>query len=238
MPPLPKTLKKWIADSYEYLGLVLMSSFAWFGITLGGMALIAGLRRHPVLVLILFAAFYVFLVAPLTAAVFYLAKKMITRDDPSLLDLLAGFKQFLTASWMLGLVQIVLTFIVVVNAWFYLTHGGMIVRVLGILTLYVLIIWLMSAVYHFPIMIEQRPGTFKIVKRGFLLALDNPAFTGGVFLAIILLTCFSGATLLGLPLLYMGMLSILETRAMRAVFVKYELLEPEKEYKPEEETPA
>ena len=43
MPPLPKILKKWIADSYEYLGLVLMSSFAWFGITLGGMALIVGL---------------------------------------------------------------------------------------------------------------------------------------------------------------------------------------------------
>jgi len=236
MPPLPKVLKKWLADSYEYLGLVLSASFIWFGISLGGMALITSLRRFPVLVFALLAAYYVLLVSPLTTAVFYLAKKMVTRDDPSLLDLIAGFKQFLAASWVLGLAQIILTLTVVVNAWFYLTHGGIFVRILGVLTLYILIVWMMSAVYHFPLLIEQRPGTFKIIKRGFLLALDSPAFTGGVFLAIILLTCFSAATLLGLPLLYMGMLSILETKALRAVFVKYGLLEPEKEYKPEEET--
>ncbi|HET6453710.1 MAG TPA: hypothetical protein VFI02_04845 [Armatimonadota bacterium] len=235
MPPLPKVLKKWLGDSYEYLGLVLMSSFIWFGITLSGIGLIVGLRSRPVLVIVLLAAHYVLVISPLTAAVLNLAKSMVTRDEPSLLDLIRGFKEFLTASWMLGLVQLLLTLVIVVNAWFYLTHGGIVIRILGVLTTYVLILWMMSAVYHFPILIEQRPGTFRTIKRGFLLTLDNPGFTAGVFLAIILLTCFSAATLLGLPLLYMGMLGILETRALRAVFVKYEILEPEKEYKPEDD---
>ena len=235
MPPLLKVLKKWLADSYEHLGLVLMCSFAWFGITLGGVALITSLRSHPALVIGLLAGFWVIVVAPATSAVFFLAKKMVTRDEPSLLDLVLGFRQFLTPSWMLGLAQVFLTLMIAVNAWFYLTHGGIALRILGVLAMYVLIIWMMSAIYHFPVLIEQRAGTFKIMKRGFLLALDNPGFTAGVFLAIILLTCFSAATLLGLPLLYMGMLSILETRALRAVFVRYELLQPEKEYKPEDE---
>ena len=235
MPPLTKVLKKWLADSYEYLGLVLMASFIWFGITLGGLAAITSLRHYPALILGLLAVFFVFIVAPATSAVFYLAKKMVTRDEPSLLELIRGFKEFLAPSWALGAVQILLTAMIIVNAWFYLTHGGIVLRILGVLSLYALLIWLMSAVYHFPALIEQQPNTFKIIKRGFLIALDNPGFTVGVFLAIILLTCFSAATLLGLPLLYMGMLSILETRALRAVFVKYGLLEPEKEYKPEDD---
>ena len=235
MPSFPKVLKKWLADSYEYLGLVLMSSFIWFSITLGGLALITNFKSRPALVLALLGIFYAFVIAPMTSAVFNLAKKMVTRDDPSLLELLQGFRGFFAVSWTLGVAQIFVSFLIVANAWFYLTHGGIVLRILGVLALYVLILWMMSAVYHFPMLIEQRPGTFKIIKRGFLITLDNPGFTAGVFLAIILLTCFSAATLLGMPLLYIGMLSILETRALRAVFVKYGLLEPEKEYKPEDE---
>ena len=98
-----------------------------------------------------------------------------------------------------------------------------------------LLLWGLSAVYHFPVLVEQRPGALKVLKRGVLLMLDNIAFTAGVFFVIILLTCFCTITLLGLPLLYVGMASILQTRALRALFVKYELLEPEREYAPEAE---
>ena len=109
-------------------------------------------------------------------------------------------------------------------------------KALGILVIYGLILWVLSAIYHFPVLIEQRPSTLNILKRGFLLALDNVAFTLGVFFAIILLTCFCAATLVGLPLLLLGMVSILQTRALRALFVKYEMLPPEREYSPDGET--
>jgi hypothetical protein len=107
--------------------------------------------------------------------------------------------------------------------------------VLGVLVVYAFILWALSATYHFPVLVEQRPGTLKILKRGFLLVLDNLAFTLGVFFVIILLTCFSAATLIGLPLLYLGTISILQTRALRALFVKYEVLPPEREYTPEDD---
>jgi len=127
------------------------------------------------------------------------------------------------------------TLLIVVNSWFYLTRGVLALKLLGILFAYVLLLWGLSAVYHFPVLVEQRPGALKVLKRGVLLMLDNIAFTAGVFFVIILLTCFCTITLLGLPLLYVGMASILQTRALRALFVKYELLEPEREYAPEAE---
>jgi len=236
MPGFWKTLKKWLGDAYDYLGLVLVSSFVWFGVTLGGLAVLTsiGLFKHPIALLAGAASLYVFLIAPVTAGVYVLARKMVTRDDPSVMDIVLGFREFLVASWALGFAQVLVTLAIAVNAWFYLSHGGIALKLLGVLAAYVLLLWALSATYHFPTMIEQRPGVLKILKRGFLLALDNLGFTCGVFFVIILLTCFCAVTLLGLPLLYLGLVSILHTRALRALFVKYEVLPPEREPVPEE----
>ncbi|MCX6374911.1 MAG: hypothetical protein NTU88_02520, partial [Armatimonadetes bacterium] len=234
MPGYRKTLKKWISTSYEFLGLVIISSFIWFGIIIGGVGLITRIEAHesPVLLFVSLAAFYVLFIAPLTAGVYLLAKKIVTRDDPSVFDIFHGFREFLAPSWSLGFAHVLITLMIAANAWFYLTRGGIALKAVGVLVLYVLILWGLSAVYHYPVMIEQRPGTFKTLKRGFLLALDNFAFTVGVIFAIILLTCLCAVTLLGMPLIYLGMLSILQTQALRALFVKYELLPPEREPEP------
>lgn len=231
MPGLGKILKKWLGDSYDHLGLVLLSSFVSFGIVTGGLAALMALGRamHALVLFGSLAAFYILLVSPLNAAVHVLAKKIITHDDPSAMDLIHGFREYLTASWALGSAQVLMTLIIAVNTWFYLTHGGLAVKALGVLFMYVLLFWMFSSIYHYPVLIEQRPATLKILKRGFLITMDNLVFTGAVFFVIILLTCLCTLTLLGLPLLYAGMLSILQTRVLRATFVKYELLPPEKE---------
>lgn len=238
MPGLMKTLKKWIGDSYDSLGLVLMCSFVWFGAFLAAMTLIVGIGKHtswPV-VFGMVAALLVFVMAPLTAGAFVLAKKIVTRDDPSIMDLFHGLREYLVPAWTLGFWQLFITALIAVNAWFYLRMPSIVWKSLGVLVIYTLIVWALSATYHYPVLIEQRPGTFKILKRSFLLVLDNVAFTLGVFFAIILLTCFTTFTLIGLPILFMGMLSILQTRALRALFVKYELIAPEREYLPVDET--
>ena len=231
MPGFRRILKKWLGDSYDYLGLVIISSFIWFGVLIGGVSIIAKLevRENPIILVASLAAYYVLVMSPLTAGVFATAKKIVTRDDPSVLDILQGFRVYLLPSWSLGFAQTLITAMILANAWFYLTRTGIALKAVGILVLYALILWALSAVYHFPVMIEQRPGVMKNLRRGFLLALDNLAFTLGIIFVIILLTCFCVVTLLGLPLVYMGMVGILQTRVLRAVFVKYELLPPERD---------
>jgi uncharacterized membrane protein YesL len=236
MPGFLKTLKKWIGNSYEFLGLVLVCSFVWFGMFLVGMAAITKvcLHMHPAVMFAVISGFYVLVLAPLAAGVYATAKKMITHDDPSPLDIFRGFKEFLVPGWLLGLSQVFITVLLAANAWFYVTRPNIVFKALGVLGIYAIILWVLSAIYHFPVLIEQRPSTLKILKRGFLLTLDNAAFTLGMFFAIILLTCFCAVTFLPLPLLWLGMVSILQTRALRALFVKYEMLPPEREYSPDD----
>lgn len=232
MPGFRKTLKRWIRDSYDYLGLVLVYSFIWFGVFLAGMGLIAGVGKaaHPGAVIGMSLAFMVFVLSPLAAGVYAAAKKMVTRDDPAIVDVFHGFREYFADAWRLGFWQLFITLMLVANAVFYLLRPGIGWKVLGVLVVYAFILWAMSMLYHYPVLIEQKPGVLKILKRGFLLTLDNVAFTLGVFFVIILLTCFTAVTLLGLPLLYLGMASILQTRLLRGVFVKYDMLPPEREF--------
>lgn len=236
MPGFWKTIKRSFGDSYDYLGTIIACSFIWFTLAVGAMSGWVALKvASPIAWTVFVVGLYGLLLGPLTAGVCHVAKKIVTRDDPSPLDLFRGAREYWGSAVLLSLGQAAITSLIAVNAWFYLTRGNMVVKGLGMLFLYAMLVWLMSALYHFPILVEQRPGILKLLKRGFLITLDNPGFTAFVFFAIILLTCFSAGILLGLPLLYMGLASVIQTRALRALFVKYELLPPEKEPTPDDD---
>lgn len=236
MPGFWKTIRKSLGDSYDCLGSILVCSFVWFTVAIGVLSGWAALGvKDPKAWIAFGVALYGLLLGPLTAGVYHVARKIVTRDDPSPLDLFRGAREHWGRAVLLAFSQITITVLIGVNAWFYLTRGSMAIKALGMLFLYAMLVWLMSALYHFPILIEQRPGTLRILKRGILLALDNPAFTVFVAFAIILLTCFSIGIMLPMALLYMGLSSVVLTRALRALFVKYELLPPEKEPTPDDD---
>ncbi len=233
MPGFWKTIRRSFGDSYDYLGTIIACSFIWFTIAIGAMSGWAALKVASPLAWIGFAAIlYGFLLGPLAAGVYSVARKIVTRDDPSPLDLFRGAREHWGRAVLLAFSQVTVTALISVNAWFYLTRSSIAVKGLGMLFMYGLLVWLLSAMYHFPILIEQRAGALKTIKRGFLLTLDNPAFTGCVGFVIILLTCVSVVILLPLALLHMGVSSVILTRSLRALFVKYELLPPEKEPTP------
>lgn len=232
MPGFGKVLKRSVGDSYDYLGLMLFCSFTWLATVIASIWVSRLVMTPHILAgIVVMALLFVFAVSPMTTGVFYVARQIVTRDDPSVGDLFTGFLQLMTRSWALGASQVAVTLLLVGNAWFYLSRGFPL-GVVGLFVLYLLFAWGMSSIYHYPILIEQNPGVLKILRRAFLLALGNPAFTFGVFLVIILLACLCAVTLFGLPLLYAGMASILQTRATRALLIKYEVLPPEREPTP------
>lgn len=230
MPPFRRLLRKWLASCYEYLGLVLVLSLVAFGVTLSCLALVNSLARtNLVLGFVSGSALYAFLYAPLGAGVCYSARKILTRDDPVALDFLHGFRELFTPALRLGLARMLIYTLLITNVWFYLSRPNIVLKTLGILFLYLLLIWIVSTIYHGPMLVEQRPGALQVVKRSLLLVLDNLGFTFGLFSVIILLALFCAVTVLGLPLLSFGMMSVLQVVAVRALFVKYGVLEPEPE---------
>ena len=227
-----KVLKRSIGDSYEYLGLMLLCSFTWLSTVIICAWIIRSIiSANPLGVIVIAGLLAVLAISPMTAGVFYVARQIVVRDEPSAGDLFRGFVRLMPGSWVLGASQIAITLVLLWNAWFYLSRGFPL-GILGLFVIYLLLGWGMSCLYHYPILIEQNPGVIKILRRSFLLVLGSPAFTCEVFIAIIVLTCLCMATLFGLPLLYAGMASVLQTRATRALLIKYEVLPPEPEPTP------
>lgn len=231
MPVFWKTLKKSFAYSYEYLGLTIISSSLATSIALVFLTLLrlTAIGKYPPYFFIGVLILYIFLICPIIAGACAVSRKIVIKDDPSPRDIFSASREYLFPAWKLGFIQAVTTMTLLIVIWFYFAHGGVVFMIAGIVFAYVMLFWILSTIYHFPILIEQRPGTFVVIKRGFLLLMDNVAFTVGLFFVIILFACICAATFVGLALLYLGVFSMLTTRMTRVLFQKYGLIEPEVE---------
>jgi len=232
-------LKKWIIVSYDRLGLVMICSAAWFvaaAVVYIGNGLL--LRGHQLLLGLSLFALIVLALSPITAATCLVAKKILDRESVSAKDFVSGLRELAVSAWALGLVQGLVTFVLMVSIWFYMVFlpavpivhsqgAHVVVLMLGMVSVWVSLFWGGMMIYHFPLLVEQRPGTLMILKRGYLLTADNVGFTVGIFFVIILLTCLCLLSRFLFPLVYLGMLIILETLALRTLLLKYEAIAPE-----------
>lgn len=231
-----RVFRKSIADSYRYLGLVFFSSIVVSGAGLAGLGLfwLLGLRG-PALWLTGGFFVWVFAVPPFVSGAHFVARKAAAQrpmvsDEPSTADLFSGAREFMLPSWALAFVQLLITFVILFGCWFYFSRGTLPFQLLSVLFLYFLFFWLMSSIYHYPILIEQRPGIVKILKRGFLLTIGSPGFTLLVFLVIILIVVLCLISfMIGAMALYAGLTSFVQTYAARELFIKFKAVEPDSE---------
>lgn len=224
-----KVLKKSFVDAYENLAFTIVSSSLFVGALLaciGILRLTAFGQLPPIFISGLLVA-YILVLAPIISGTCAYARSILTHEDQSIGELFFFIRKTAISAWKLALLQVVITLLVLINLWFYFTHGGIICKIIAVLFIYILFFWLASMIYHFPVMIEQGCGAFLAVKRGFLLEIDNIGFTALMFFVIILLTIVSIATFIGLVFIYNGVMSMLATNMVRALFVKYNLLPAE-----------
>ncbi len=248
MPSVWSVVKKSVRDSYDYLGLVLTGSLCWailliIPIYFFQQALVrtgGGITfRLPMLALGALAA--LFLLAPATAAVMNAASKIARRDDPVPADLIEGFRALYRPSIGLSLFDTTIKLIFLSDLWFFFAMmrsaagpARFFFLFMLIITLYAGLFWAFSALYHWPLLVQQGGGVLKLQKKALLLTLDNLLFTFGVGFAIILLTILLSLSGFGFILLLVGMVGIFETNAVLTLLRKYGALD-EEEAQPDEE---
>lgn len=230
---LGRALKRAFGDTYDRLGLVLGASLIWFlsisaPIMLG--AQLSVLIAPVFFVLGLIAAF--FLGAAVTAGVFVLAHNLVTRQDPVIGDIRAGFSELFFPAVRLALVDVIITGVLLADIAFLFGLIGAaeitpspIMLMIGILFLYLFLVWIMSMLYHFPELVWRRSPTFTILRRGFLLLADNVFFTTGLLFVIILLTILCAITFVGMAALFIGAAAVVTTSCLRELFIKYGIVE-------------
>lgn len=244
LPParFGRAMKKGFRDVYDYLGLVVASSLiwslVWLGLAAGWYALSRAVGVSVGLAVGCSAAALI-IVAPLGAGLCRMAYRIVYRDDPSLLDIPDGFRGLLLPSWALAGINAAVTVVLIADAAFFFGafgpfRGSWVGFALGALCLYLLLVWLMTALYHLPVLAAQRPmgqrrGAVAVIKKSFVLAAHNPGFTIGLFVVTLGLGILCALSVIGMLILYAGAVSIILTHALRELFVRYEIVEESRE---------
>ncbi|MBI2843497.1 MAG: hypothetical protein HYX78_08865 [Armatimonadetes bacterium] len=232
-------MKIGIADAWDRLGLVVASSLIWALVVLVPVAVAAELaKKQPSAALwitIISLAAAVLLGAPLLAGIFRMAYKIVYREDPGLEDLAAGFRELSRSAISLALLNVAVVGVLTVDALFLLGvigpfKGGPVLALAGILCIYLLLGWTAAAIYQLPALAAQRPmgqreGAIAAIKKSFLLAAHNPAFTIGLFVVILGLGILCAVSVLGMLVLYVGLVSVILTRALRELYIRYGIVE-------------
>jgi uncharacterized membrane protein YesL len=234
-PPAPSAklaLKRSVAFCYDYLGLTVFGSLLTSLIIGPVVVLILGL---PIIVsptpaaAALSAFLRVLLVLPLLtlvgAALVHMARHMLDRSDPSLLDLPRSFAARGASALKLGLINALILGVLWADIAFFASMPSPAARLFLVPLLYLALFWLMMALYQFPLLVGQSMPPVRCVKQASLLVLDNPLFTLLMVFVIIVVAGLSAVTRLPLVLVLPVWLAVVAESAFRELLRKYEALE-------------
>lgn len=240
-----KALRKGFRDAYEHMGYVVFTTLLSFIITSAVFSLAVITQRY---VSNLAGALFVIL-AMLAAwlcavGVFYYVNKSVFNEHPTPADTWIGTKKLFAPALALFAVDFIITFILLGDVVFFLRFlgpgGNTFFVIIGVLCGYLMLMWLMMAMYHLPLLIaqlsmESGPKPLVILRKSYLIMADNPTFTVGLFLVIIAIAVLCVIPMLiGVAILFLGVAAFLLTHALRELFIKYGMVEEEPEIVEEE----
>ncbi len=173
-----------------------------------------------------------------TAGAFHLAHLACSYDEVSYADFWRGALRLFGPATRLGLIHLAVSLLLAINLWFYLHVGRLFGGLAALFCLYVLLIWGLMAVYHFPLLAAQeagvfdeperraRRGAFAVLRRAFYLALGSPFYSLGLFAVTLLVSVALFMTVALMPLIWLGLTAIVTTQATRALLIQYGVLPP------------
>ncbi len=235
---LARALKNGFLSAYDHLGYVVFASLICSAVSLAVyslMVIVAGSLQGASRLIILAP---VLLVAYIWAGgVFYYANMAVFEKRPAVIDTLRGARKLVVPAIELFLMDGFITAVLLMSAMFFVARMGMGSPYLAtaLLSMYLLLIWLILTIYHLPLLaaqldMESGPKPLVIMRKSFLLTIDNIGFTVGLFvviIAIVLLCALPG--FIGTLAIFLGVISFVLTHALKELFKKYGIVETEAE---------
>lgn len=191
-----------LRDSYNYLGTVLLCSVLWFAASL------------PVVTM-----------GPATAAAFHVVRRAVLREDVGLGDFLTGLRRYFWRGLVVWAVLVGGMCVIVVDLMFFASVKLVALRVLTGVWIYAALFVLGVATHAFGLLVEQDTTVGKVLKRGALLVLDNPFYTGVMLLGSGLIAAACVVFTPGLMLLMAGILGFVQVNSVRGLLARYGALE-------------
>jgi uncharacterized membrane protein YesL len=146
--------------------------------------------------------------APASFAALYYVAELASREKPIRpRDFFAGFRQYLVKGTLLGLINLAIIVVLLVNIVFYNQMQTTIGPILRVVWLVVCGFWVMAQVYLFPMLaVQLEPKILWALRNTAMLTLAQPLFTFFVALEMVALIVFSA--ILIAPFLFIGMSAV------------------------------
>jgi uncharacterized membrane protein YesL len=134
---------------------------------------------------------------PSTAALFYATNRLAHGKSADMHTFFEGFRLYFRRSWLWGLLNVVVSVVLVSNFIYYGRLTDTWATIAGAIVVVASVIWVSLQVYVFPLILEQeKPDLRLALRNSLILLIRRPFFTFGVALVMVALVVFSTVAIL------------------------------------------
>ena len=124
-------------------------------------------------------------------------------------------RRYWRRSLLVYLVSSVATLILFLAMRFYLSSDNEILRLLGFLWLYVLLVWMVMQLYIIPLLLEQeRWNLWRLYRNAFVVVAVKPILSLVLLVLTLILLVVGIFTVIGLPIVVMPLIAVLGSHAL------------------------
>lgn len=214
-------IKKSFVQFYEHLFKLVLLDLIWFFLTAAGLLIgYAGITNSfllPVIIPLIFTG-------PLFLSGLEIADRLILREEVGVKDFFTGIGRYFKRGLLGFLFTSGIYLILIIDLIFFVQRGNKntVMLVIGIIFFYLIIFFSMMQLYFWGLLtVQDKEKIGIIIKRSFLLTLDNALFAFFLLILIVILTVILIITGVGLPVLFMGLTGLLLSNGTRYTLDQY-----------------
>ena len=221
--------RSWFWRYYDHLGHLILYNLGWFSTCffIGWLAFHYGLVGSAGKINLLGIYLFFLLETAISVGWAYLVFSVFNSDEESWAHVLTGVRKYFWKAMGLSALSGLATGFALYNVHFYFflksSHRFLDFALMGIVG-WLLLFWLSSTLYQWPILFFQNPPFLKIFYRSFLLAMANSFVSLGIL--IFFAACFFLFSLSMVPWFFLGMTFFFSFQcvALEKHFLRYKII--------------
>lgn len=210
-----------LKSCWENLTMLVALNVIWFFLWLGPV-FIASIIPENFVIFLIATAISLILLGPISATIQYLLNRIVTKEDVSVAEFKIGFKKFFWRSELLTFGSVLVLLVIVLFFTITSENPVMVVRLLSGIWLYFALFWMLMFQYLFPFLVHQNIGLKLLLRRTFVLVMDNLLVSLILLLVSGLITVISIFTLVPLVIIWFSMLGLMQNFIMVELLKKYD----------------
>lgn len=186
-----------------------------------GLTLMVFVQVPRVVSFLIFGALCVGALGPLAAAVYSFNMEIVKGEEVRVREFFSHIRPHYKKSVFVSAVMGIVLGVLVIDLLFFLRAGTGWMQFLSVMWVYIILFWVLTAQFVFPVVVTRNPSVFQTIKMAALMALDNLVASFTVALAGVLVLAISIFLRVPLMLFLMGTWSFLHLYAYDELIQRY-----------------